>query len=107
LSYLVEWWRTLLMVCTTYGELFNTCAKYCIVLMWSSLPLHWYIRDVPFPSVSHVQIMGMPLSGKLGVAPRGTGVVLSYYPTRRKNRTSQWVVRGWLSQQLHSFALRV
>ncbi|XP_047060269.1 F-box protein At4g00755-like [Lolium rigidum] len=39
--------------------------------------------------VSHVQIMGMPLSGKLGVAPRGTGVVLSYYPTRRKNRTSQ------------------
>uniref|UniRef100_A0ACD5VFZ4 Uncharacterized protein n=1 Tax=Avena sativa TaxID=4498 RepID=A0ACD5VFZ4_AVESA len=36
--------------------------------------------------VSHVQIVGMPLSGELGVAPHGDGVVLVYSPDPRKCR---------------------
>ncbi|KQK11922.1 F-box protein At4g00755 [Brachypodium distachyon] len=33
--------------------------------------------------VSHVQIVGKPLSRELGVVPRGNGVVLKYYPDTR------------------------
>lgn len=36
--------------------------------------------------VSHVQVVGMPLSGELCVAPRGNGVVLCYFPHPRKCR---------------------
>uniref|UniRef100_A0ACD5WCC6 Uncharacterized protein n=1 Tax=Avena sativa TaxID=4498 RepID=A0ACD5WCC6_AVESA len=34
--------------------------------------------------ICHVQIVGKPLSRELGVAPRGKGVVLTYYPDPRR-----------------------
>ncbi|KAM0851470.1 hypothetical protein ACQ4PT_052395 [Festuca glaucescens] len=50
--------------------------------------------------VSHVQIVGMPLSGKLAVAPRGSSVVLGYYPTPHKSRVPHRT--GGLNQALLS-----
>jgi hypothetical protein len=37
-----------------------------------------------FSSVSHVQIVGKPVSQELEVAPHGKGVVMNYYPDPRR-----------------------
>jgi hypothetical protein len=39
-----------------------------------------------FPSVSHVQIAGMPLSGEFQVGSRGNDALLVYFPDARKRR---------------------
>ncbi|KAK1680103.1 hypothetical protein QYE76_040951 [Lolium multiflorum] len=47
--------------------------------------------------MSFVQIMGKPLSRELGVAPRGKGVVLSYYPDLGHRRLQGFTSRFSLS----------
>ncbi|CAM0879897.1 unnamed protein product [Alopecurus aequalis] len=55
--------------------------------------------------VSHVQVVGKPLSRELGVAPHGNGVVLSYYPDPRKMPCSSQPLYGrkprdeWLNHE--------
>jgi hypothetical protein len=50
---------------------------------------HWFHaygeRGLLFYSVSHVQILGNPLSQELSVAPRENGVVLKYHPEPRRS----------------------
>ena len=57
--------------------------------------------------MSHVQIMGKPLSRELGVAPRGKGVVLTYYldPCRCSVASSSGD-DGRSSSKWHGFASR-